>query len=557
MPMHGILVVQLFDVWGIDFMGPFESSFGNQYILLAKRENLKNKNQKRDLASKAARKTKKWTAPPLKTRERGILRKGRGMGAGVSLFLSWEGVHGECICSSFFSLISDPFPREHGFYVGSVPFSREQVYYGSNLLEGISLSANLLSPVSAVIFVSLTRHHVCICERNFSGSNDDFDSFLSSDLLEMLLSPLNRKTDDGCLFPSGFRGLAYANSDLHKKEVEHASFAVAGSGAPDVAGKISTVGIVKTRVLDRDLRGSRASDLRLDILNCIKALPSLEVAGDTRLMAISRTLDPVFKSLPTQARGLWDLFSAGYPFSLGYGLGSLNPYGNGIRIWKSSESGVWLGRKVVLHRFFWVPFLVNSDMVESAHCAMVISVSGYGKEIIRTVGDQTTPLWEISGIFKDFGYVPVTVRPGGTVSMSGDIGTHFHRIVQFGFPIDGGNHLNHDVQICVEGKGAEVGGIKDVGSKRGYDVIVLGMPKVRETVGAFAWCQVWSDEAVGTTQSSDLRYQHFRTRIQADLVMEGCQNLPSSAVRMRSWFFNYLLRTLWYYYPPVRPHCVH
>ena len=35
MPLHGILVVQLFDVWGIDFMGPFPSSFGNLYILLA------------------------------------------------------------------------------------------------------------------------------------------------------------------------------------------------------------------------------------------------------------------------------------------------------------------------------------------------------------------------------------------------------------------------------------------------------------------------------------------------------------------------------------------
>ena len=35
MPLHGILVVQLFDVWGIEFMGPFPSSFGNMYILLA------------------------------------------------------------------------------------------------------------------------------------------------------------------------------------------------------------------------------------------------------------------------------------------------------------------------------------------------------------------------------------------------------------------------------------------------------------------------------------------------------------------------------------------
>ena len=35
MPLQGILVVWIFDVWGIDFMGPFPSSFGNMYILLA------------------------------------------------------------------------------------------------------------------------------------------------------------------------------------------------------------------------------------------------------------------------------------------------------------------------------------------------------------------------------------------------------------------------------------------------------------------------------------------------------------------------------------------
>ena len=27
-------IVDLFDVWGIDFMGPFSMSFGNSYILL-------------------------------------------------------------------------------------------------------------------------------------------------------------------------------------------------------------------------------------------------------------------------------------------------------------------------------------------------------------------------------------------------------------------------------------------------------------------------------------------------------------------------------------------
>ena len=35
MPLQGILVVQIFYVWGIDFMGPFPSSFGNLYIILA------------------------------------------------------------------------------------------------------------------------------------------------------------------------------------------------------------------------------------------------------------------------------------------------------------------------------------------------------------------------------------------------------------------------------------------------------------------------------------------------------------------------------------------
>lgn len=34
MPLTPIIVVDLFDVWGIDFMGPFPNSFGNEYILL-------------------------------------------------------------------------------------------------------------------------------------------------------------------------------------------------------------------------------------------------------------------------------------------------------------------------------------------------------------------------------------------------------------------------------------------------------------------------------------------------------------------------------------------
>ncbi|KAI3811114.1 hypothetical protein L1987_20831 [Smallanthus sonchifolius] len=35
MPMQSLLVVDIFDVWGIDFMGPFSNSFGNLYILVA------------------------------------------------------------------------------------------------------------------------------------------------------------------------------------------------------------------------------------------------------------------------------------------------------------------------------------------------------------------------------------------------------------------------------------------------------------------------------------------------------------------------------------------
>jgi len=34
MPLNSILEIKLFDVWIIDFMGPFPNSFGNQYILV-------------------------------------------------------------------------------------------------------------------------------------------------------------------------------------------------------------------------------------------------------------------------------------------------------------------------------------------------------------------------------------------------------------------------------------------------------------------------------------------------------------------------------------------
>ncbi|RDY07880.1 hypothetical protein CR513_07956, partial [Mucuna pruriens] len=35
MPQQPILFCEIFDIWGIDFMGPFLVSYGNSYILLA------------------------------------------------------------------------------------------------------------------------------------------------------------------------------------------------------------------------------------------------------------------------------------------------------------------------------------------------------------------------------------------------------------------------------------------------------------------------------------------------------------------------------------------
>ena len=35
MPLNPIIIVEIFDVWGIDFIGQFPISFRNVYILLA------------------------------------------------------------------------------------------------------------------------------------------------------------------------------------------------------------------------------------------------------------------------------------------------------------------------------------------------------------------------------------------------------------------------------------------------------------------------------------------------------------------------------------------
>ena len=35
MPLNPIIFIEIFDIWSIDFMGPFPPSFGHQYILIA------------------------------------------------------------------------------------------------------------------------------------------------------------------------------------------------------------------------------------------------------------------------------------------------------------------------------------------------------------------------------------------------------------------------------------------------------------------------------------------------------------------------------------------
>ena len=85
------------------------------------------------------------------------------MEAGVSLSLSQDGVHGESRFSALFSLISDPFPRVHGFYgfpdanhfVVSVSVSREHGCSGSS---SISFSGSM--SFSSVISIPFTREQV-------------------------------------------------------------------------------------------------------------------------------------------------------------------------------------------------------------------------------------------------------------------------------------------------------------------------------------------------------------------------------------------------------------
>ena len=101
------------------------------------------------------------------------------MGAGVSLSLSRDGVHGERIFSLFSSLISDPFPRDHGFYV---------------------------------VFVSLSREFVSLCERNSSGTR----SSSSQKWVTPYLSQ-KEKFDSGCILKH--RGVARDGTTHTQEEV--------------------------------------------------------------------------------------------------------------------------------------------------------------------------------------------------------------------------------------------------------------------------------------------------------------------------------------------------
>ena len=142
-----------------------------------------------------------------------------------------------------------------------------------------------------------------------------------------------------------------------------------------------------------------------------------------------------------------------------------------------------------------------------------------------------TLMWGISDIFKDFRYVPLIclVRLGGVVSMSSGIGSQFYWRAQVGFPIDGGDDLNHEVQIwsCAEGRGAVVRGNRLVVSKRGYDVVVFVMPEVRVTIGALTWFQMFSDEAEGSTHSSDLLLSALSV---LDPIRSNDERLPESSI---------------------------
>ena len=198
--------------------------------------------------------------------------------------------------------------------MGSVPISREQVYYGNSILPDFQAVNDTVISVSSlhVSFLGLFGEISLPGERDLPKKPGRPNQNLSS------LSPQKRRTVYGCLFPSGFRRGAIASTDLLKMEVDLASIAAAGSDVPAITGKINSVGVVNPGVLDLDLSGSQTPDLSLDHQKYIRALPPTALSGDTKLMPESQVPEPVLKSLPTPVTGLLGLFSAGYPLSRGY-----------------------------------------------------------------------------------------------------------------------------------------------------------------------------------------------------------------------------------------------
>ena len=97
------------------------------------------------------------------------------MGAGVSLSLSRNGVHGESICSSFFSLISGPFPREHGFYVGSVPFARKLSLSQISSLRCLEEIDSLFHKKDSILLFGF-RSHLFPCHREAGGLSSVMDA---------------------------------------------------------------------------------------------------------------------------------------------------------------------------------------------------------------------------------------------------------------------------------------------------------------------------------------------------------------------------------------------
>ena len=361
------------------------------------------------------------------------------MGAGVSLSLSRDGIHGECICSSSFSLISDPFPRELGFYVVSVPFSWEQVYYGGicspdiQEVDGDSRSIPRYGSL-LMVYVPFSREY-------FSGGNTLPDiraaiggtgwSTEASRVASWAdLQDLVQNTVLGSIGSPRTSSLAQ-NTDL---------------GSASVLCKCSLV-----RRMVRGFAVGRNTHIPVPITALIWAFPRFYIF----LTPQGQSLFGSCRKGVALAHGKWCSASARFVSGIsdthasnvacGYSFGSPDPFdmANGGRYFGSQVNG-------------------KTTVTETVWC----------------VDDQTTQRLGI--------WVPFLSESG---DRRADIG---ERRSESGFPIVGVPDLNHEVLIwsCAEGRGAVVRGNKEVGSKRGYVVVDLGMSEAQVTIGALARFQI-------------------------------------------------------------------